>query len=103
MLLSVKERLLLQSVLPAQGSLTTIRIIHDMRQKLSFTEQEHKDFELNDLGNGLVEWNDQTAIEANFDLGDKGADIIREALRALDKSGKVTRDHISLFDKFLPE
>ena len=40
--LSVKGRLMLLGILPAEGDLTTIRIVRELREGLSFSETEHK-------------------------------------------------------------
>ena len=44
--LSVKDRLMLLGILPAESNLTTIRIVRELREGLSFSEGEHKDLQM---------------------------------------------------------
>ena len=46
MLLGVVERIGLLQILPKQGDFLTLRIIHELRQSLSFTEEETAEFGL---------------------------------------------------------
>jgi len=41
MKLSVFERMILLNTLPAEGDLTTLKIVRGLRESLSFTEEEH--------------------------------------------------------------
>lgn len=56
MKLNVLERLLLLGLLPESGSLTTIRIVREQRETLSFKEHEHEVLIFQTLPNGNVRW-----------------------------------------------
>lgn len=54
--LNVLERLLLLGLLPETGSLTTIRIVRELRETLSFKEDEHEVLIFQTLPNSNVRW-----------------------------------------------
>ncbi len=56
MKLTVLERLLLLNLLPEAGNLTTIRIVRELRESLSFTEDEHEVLRFETLPGGNVRW-----------------------------------------------
>jgi len=100
MKLNVMERILLLQALPAEGDLITLRIVRDLKNNLSFTEKEHKDF-------GITQIKDNTSWtnggDADIQIGEKATDIIVESLTKLNKENKLTVDHISICDKFKVE
>ena len=60
MKLGVLERITLLQILPVQGDFLTLRIIHELRQVLSFTEGEIAEFGLEvDPEKQQVRWNQQ--------------------------------------------
>jgi len=42
MKLTIPERLVLVTILPAEGDYTTLKLVRKLRESLSFTEEEHK-------------------------------------------------------------
>ena len=97
--LTVLERLLLLNMLPAEGDLTTIRIVHNLRQELSFSEEEHAKLQFAQDG-GNVQWQEGAIPNKVFDFAPKAAGLIAESLSKLDKEKKVKPEHLGLFDKF---
>ena len=102
MYLTVRERLLLVGILPAQGDILTMRTTDDLRRSLIFSEEEEDELELKVDGNRYV-WNEKKAFEKNIAISAKGVSLIIMALTALDKEEKLTWEHISLWDKFFPD
>lgn len=98
--LTVKNRLVLLSILPAQGSLLTIRIARELLEALSFGEAEHRDAQIENLEGGGVKWKEGAIPDKTVDVGPKAADMIRAALEKLDKEQKLTSDHLDLCDMF---
>ncbi|KKL25025.1 hypothetical protein LCGC14_2409420, partial [marine sediment metagenome] len=43
MKLTIPERLVLVTILPAEGDYTTLKLVRKLRESLSFTEEEHKE------------------------------------------------------------
>ena len=46
MKLDVGERIRLLGILPEKGNLLTLKIVRELRDDLSFSEKEHKDFKI---------------------------------------------------------
>ena len=98
--LTVKERIILLTVLPQEGTLDTIKIVHELRNALSFDEEEHKQMNIKRLGDGSYEWDEDSPIVKEVTVGEIGKKIIKEELDTLNLEGKVTEGHLDLFDKF---
>jgi len=97
--LSVKARLVLLGILPVESNLTTIRIVRELREGLSFTEGEHKGLQVRQE-DGRLMWQEGAVPDKSLDIGPKGQEIIREALGKLDKDQKLNQDHLELVDLF---
>ena len=65
--LEVKERLLLLMLMPEHGNIGDIRIINDLKSNLSFTEEEHKDWNLKRDEDGNYTW-DKNNTGTYFDM-----------------------------------
>lgn len=103
MKLSVLERLVLLNVLPAQGTVTTIRIVSDLRKALSFSEAEHKKLKFNQLNDGTTRWEARSLKDKEIDIGSTAQSIISEALKELSVAEKMTADLLSVWDKFVKD
>ena len=102
MKLNLMERLVALSILPIHGNITTLRIIDDLKVALSPTEKEHKDCEIVDEENQPIRWNTKEGLVAvDIPIGEKATDIIVDALKSLDAEQKLTKDHVSLYEKFI--
>jgi hypothetical protein len=100
--LNVDERLLLTMILPREGDITTIKIVRELREALSFSEEEHALFEISyNKEQSRVEWNKGKAVPVDIPLGAKAMSVVVEALEKLDKDKKLSEQHISLYDKFM--
>ena len=97
--LSVKARLVLLGILPPEGNLTTIRIVRELREGLSFSEGEHKDLQMVQEGQQL-RWEEGAVPDKVLDIGAKGQEVIREAIKKLDDDKKLVPDHLELVDLF---
>ena len=107
-LLNVPERLNLLSILPQQGNLATLRIVRDLREKLSLSEEEHKEFGITTTqheGSVTFNWtNDDAALTPReFQFQPKTLSIIIEALRQLDSQKQLRPEHISLYETFVED
>jgi hypothetical protein len=99
MLLSVGERLVLLSVLPKEGNFITLKLVRELRENLSFSEDEHKKYKFRQE-EGNVFWENNND-EADIKIGEKAADVIAEALKELDKQKKLKNEHYSIYEKFI--
>lgn len=98
--LCVFDRLILLNVLPREGDYTTLRIVRDMREELSFSEEEHAVLQFKNEG-GTVHWKREADTVKSVQFGDKAMDIITETLKKLDAEKKLTEQHVSVYEKFI--
>ena len=98
--LSVAERLVLLSVLPEQGDFTTLKVIRTLRETLSFSEDEHKEYKF--VQEGMqVRWDDKAEQVKDITIGEKANDIIVLALSKLNEEKKLKMEHFGLYEKFI--
>lgn len=97
--LTVKDRLLLLESLPKEGNLTTIRIVRELREQLSFSEEETAALGFQYAEN-LVNWNQSAPQEAEIAIGPVARSTIVDTLKRLNEAGKVTEQHLDLFERF---
>ena len=102
MKLSVKDRVILAGILPAEGDLRTMRTIMKLRESIFFTEEEVKLFEITQDG-PQVFWEATKAKDVEIHVGDIAKEVIIDALKGLDEEKKLTVEHMELCEKFLPE
>lgn len=101
MKLNIKERIILLNIMPEENNFITLKIIRKLKENLSFSEKELKEFEIKINTNNSVTWNVKKEQDKEIDIGEKATDIIIEALMELDKNKKLTEQHISLYEKFV--
>ena len=100
MLLTVKDRMTLLSVLPVDGvRMTDLRISHDLRMRLAFTEDEQEAFGFIQAGDRLT-WDVTKDTGTEIDIGPRAHVLIVDALKKLDKEEKLTIDHVDIWEKF---
>ena len=103
MRLTIKERLILLNVLPREGDITSLRIVRQLRESLSFSEGDHERLGIKLGEEGKITWREDVPQESEVEVGRKAADLIEVALRDLDKQKKLTEDYLTVWDKFCPE
>jgi hypothetical protein len=94
--------LVLLSILPKEGNFMTLRLIRKARENSSFSDAENKKLAFVQDGD-QIRWNETEArqIVKDIELGDTVTNIVIEALKKLDKDGKLRDDHFSLYEKFV--
>lgn len=101
MKLGIADRLVLLSILPKEGDLTTVRIVHELRQTLSFTEEEHTDLGIRTEGDQVL-WSSNGVIK-DVSIGLKAQVLICDELKKLDQQKTLTEEHLPLYEKFVEE
>ena len=95
---NVEERLAALGLLPQEGTLITMKIVHDLRQALAFSEKELAILNFQQTDDRL-QWN--PGVEPKeVKVGVKAAGVIHDILEKLDKDGKLRVSHLTLVDKF---
>lgn len=100
MKLNILERLLLVNVLPEKGNAVTLRIVSQLRERLSFTEQDIEKYGITVEGEA-VRWDPEKGQEeVEIKIGAVAQRTIVDALTELDKNEDLEMQHLSLLDKF---
>ena len=99
--LSVKERLVILSILPQEGNRLTWKVQKKLEDDLGFSEEELKTYKLETLENGMVRWDNNGKQEKEIEIGEKANDIIILALSKLNDQNKLRKDHIDIYDRFM--
>ena len=103
--LTVGHRFSLLELLPAKGGITTIRIVHELRQRLGIDAKEALDINLREeaLGKAMViKWDNATKTRS-FSFGGFEVKLIIEHLQKLQKDEVLEEKHLPLWDMFIPE
>jgi len=103
--LTLFERFIVLGLLPAEGSITTLKIVGDLQMELAPNEEEYQAAGLkDDLKTGGVSaelgWDKVESKEISFGVIAKA--IIVDALTKLSEAEKLTMQQVSTYFKFIP-
>ncbi len=101
MKLDVGERIRLLGILPEKGNLLTLKIVSALRDDLSFSEKDHKDFKIV-VKMDRITWADK-AKKKDVKIGDQAKEIIVKSLKELDAKEELTLPDVPLWEKFIGE
>lgn len=105
MKLSVRERLMVLSLLPSEADITTLKIVRDVQEGLGFSEEEQKLLEFSREGE-MTRWNPEGEAvvgEKNVPFGPKALEIVRDRLQKLNVDKQLQMAQVSLYEKFCCE
>lgn len=118
MKLGVFDRLVLLNILPREGDILSLRQVRRLREALSFSDEEHAALGLHVCSGpntdcdrcsadpaaaGQVHWKTEAEVLKEVDIGPRAAQIITDALKALNDGRKLREEHIPLFERFVEE
>ena len=95
---TVEERLATLALLPPEGSLVTMKIIHDLRQALAFSEEELAVLQFQQNNDQLM-WQNGVGMK-EVEVGPQAVKVVRDLLKKLDEDEKIREAHLSLVEKF---
>jgi hypothetical protein len=104
MKLNIRERIMIQNILPHEEDYVTYKIIRNLREQLSFTEEEIKEASLTTEvkdGRSIVLWDETKAFEKDIEIGEKASQIISEAFIKLNEAKKINDANYDLYEKFV--
>ena len=101
MKLNTLERLVLLNILPREGTITTIKIVRELREALSFSEEEHAALKFEKLEDGGMQWVVEADKDKELTIGPRAHTLVAETLERMDKEAKLVEDHLSLCEKFV--
>lgn len=105
--LTVLERLIAIGLLPSNGKYTTLKLMRELREKLSFTEEELEKYNFRDGDEDNLEdpkrtyWNEDVEQETDIELTMNEHKMIADALSELDTHRTLTEEHFTLYEKFV--
>lgn len=99
LLLTIKERVILPGILPAQGDKLTMIMCRSMIQKAEFSPQEIKKFEMTATGEAVTWGKVGNEASFTFDISDAELMILRDATKELDNAKRITQHNLSLIEK----
>lgn len=102
MKLNVTERLMLLNLIPAEGTITTLKLTRVLKEELSFDEEENKALDFIQEGE-MLRWNQEADIVKDVHVGEIMTELIKTKLKKLNDEEKLTEAHVSLYDKFVGE
>ena len=98
--LGVKQRLVLLGTLTGvTGNVAELRILRELREALSFSEEEHKALKLI-VNDGQMNWNTKADQPVEIEVGDVARGIVVKQLKALSDQGELADDHLDIIDLF---
>ena len=102
--LTILDRLQLLKALPEKGDFVSIRIVRRMRDALSFTEREIKEWGIDDQKvPGKITWKTGGDVQKRMEFGAKAREIIKAALTAMNAGKMLTAEYMEVVQKFCPE
>ena len=97
---TVEERLTMLNLLPAEDNLTTMRIVHDLRLELSFSEEDLEALQFEQTDNQL-RWKEDNGLGLKeVKVGHQAFIVIHDELKKLDDANKIREAHLAVVDKF---
>ena len=100
MKLNCFDRLSLLGILPQEGNLVTLKIVRDLQGKLSFSEEDYKEYGIVEKPMS-IEWNDKGKEQIEIEVGEKATDIIKKAFNDLEESGKLSMKLLPLYERIV--
>ena len=97
MLLSVRDRVIILNILPAQGSIATLRIIRQLQDDCGFSEEENEKFKFVQV-EGRVGWDNDESKE--IPIGPVAAGVIKTQLETLSENSALPIDYLDLYERF---
>lgn len=97
--LSVKERLNVPSILPREGTYSDMVVKADIISKVTLPQEEIAEIGLKQVENGLT-WDPSKAKDKEIEFSKLETELMSRQLKALDETGKLTDDTVSLYEKF---
>jgi hypothetical protein len=99
--LNVGHRIRLLNLLPAEGTIVTLKVVNQLRLDLALSEEEVIRCGLR-IENDRVMWDDGTYTK-EIKLGEVARNLIKESLEELNQKEKLIIGDVDLWDLFVGE
>jgi hypothetical protein len=97
--LSVKQRLLLEPLLPQSGRRIEMIVIQSLLREIKMSPGEVVEFELRDGPNGTILGNQKKFIDKEIELSNEQIKILKEIPGKVEDAEQVTIDLLPLLDQ----
>lgn len=98
--LDVKQRVILLGVLAGvTGNLTQVRLLREIKEDLSFSEEESAAIGMTEQ-DGRVLWNPENALVKDVEIGEVAKGLIVRQLKEMDRNAQLADDHLDIVDLF---
>lgn len=102
MKLGVKDRLMIQQILPREGNLVTHRLIRDITAKTELSQADMDSVGMKPLPTGGVTWDDKLEKflgQKTFKFTDAEIGFLKDQVKKLNEKEKITRDQSFLCER----
>lgn len=101
MKVGIGERIRLLNILPEKGNILTIKMVRQLREALSLSEEEHRD-------NSVVIQEDRVSWNLDFpdkeiEFNDLAKELIAKVLKELNEKDELTVGDVRLWEEFVEE
>jgi hypothetical protein len=96
--LNVKDRMILLSFLPTQGSYLDLVVRQELIEKIKFTSQDIQDLNIREE-KGVTTWTDNQS-EIAVELSNVHIEAIKKQFKKLNDESLLHLDHLDLYQKF---
>ncbi len=100
--LGIQDRLALLVVLPHEGSFTNLKIVRQLREELSFNDEENKLLDFKEDGDKL-KWDEDAVFSKEVEIGDTARKIIQKALKGASSQEKLPEACMDVYEIFVEE
>ncbi len=97
--LTLSDRFTILSILPAEGNFATLKIVRKLREQLSLTEAEIKEYKVLQRDDQITWAKGDKTTEMEF--GEFAEGLIKERLEKLNETNKLEDKHFMLYEKFV--
>jgi len=102
--LDIMERVVLFNLLPKEGNFMTLKVLRQAKEKIGLDPKELKDCKVKqDPEKGTLTWDADKDPHKEIEFNREVKKIIVDTLEKMDKDGKLSDQHISLYEKFVEE
>ena len=100
---SFTDRLNLLSILPKSGDIITLKIVRDLTDALSFTEEEIKVGKLRQLESGRLSFDGKVVDKLGKDvaMGEKAHELVVGTLKSLSEKRQLDIACLPLYERFV--
>jgi len=104
MKLNIGERFAILNLLPREASFANLKILRKLKEDLSFSEKEWREYGFEEAPNGGLRWKPEIAnATKEVVVGEVANQMIVKKLKELNGQDKVPDDCFTIYEKFVKE